>query len=119
MLAWQEQKPRCFIHMVLLPCASVQMDMYNLKQRPDFKEKFNLPDEEEGKEGGAPDKPWKQRKDAAQLEAEIAERTAQLAAAAAGVMPPPQQQAPAQQQAPPETSQQQPARSWWSVKLKW
>lgn len=127
---------------VCCPCA-VQADMYMLKQRPDFKQKF-LPPEEgaegEGAAGGDDDeeKPWRRSKQQAQLDAEIAERTAQLAAAArspaAGqasqaavqATSPAEAAEPAPQAAAPASAPQQPAdstapvqKSWWSVKWKW
>jgi hypothetical protein len=61
--------------------------MYFLKQRPDFQKKFNMPAEGEQEEGeGEDNKPWR-RKQQAQLDAEVAERAAQLAAAAQQPVP--------------------------------
>jgi hypothetical protein len=102
-----------------------QVDMYFLKQRPDFQKKFNLPAEsEQDNEEMDDSRPWR-RKQQAQLDAEVAERSAQLAAAAAGIRSSAtlQQHPPAQQPGPaaaaPEPDKQQPAKSWWSVKLNW
>jgi hypothetical protein len=109
--------------------------MYMLKQRPDFKEKFLPP--EEGEED---EQPWRKAKQQAQIDAEIAERTAQLTGAAAAAPNPAvaqarqaavQQPQAAVQPAPEEPKAAPPGsagrsdnanpaqKSWWSVKWRW
>lgn len=106
--------------------------MYMLKQRPDFKQKFLPPEEEEENE-----QPWKKAKQQSQIDAEIAERTAQLtgAAAAAAANPAVAQARQAAVQQPQAEGQEPQAaplgsagrsdnanavqNSWWSVKWRW
>lgn len=102
---------------------SRKADMYYLRQRRDFQEKFNLPvdDDDDGgqdvtstAEGEQDNKPWRRQKDQAQTDAEIAQRAAQLAAAARGAgvngsAPPPQ----------PAVGSQDDSKSRWSVRWKW
>jgi hypothetical protein len=104
--------------------------MYMLKQRPDFKEKF-LPPEE-----GEDEQPWRKAKQQAQIDAEIAERTAQLTGAAAAApnlaVAQARQAAVQQPQAAVQEPQAAPSgsagrsdnanpvqNSWWSVKWRW
>jgi hypothetical protein len=101
---------------MLLLC--VQADMYYLKQRQDVQQLFDLPPEGAEGEGQQEQEPWK-HKNRAQLDAEVAERAAQLAAAAAGKPWPPSQQTEAQQEWQPAGvtagESKQPAKTWWSV----
>lgn len=108
-------------------------DMYFLRQRPDFQERFNLPaDDQSGSTADADaeeeERPWR-RKSQVQTDAEIAQRAAQLQGfhrsgrdIIAGAAAPPaggNQQQPPVAQASPQADVQTAQKSLFSFKFKW